>query len=172
LRGIEDEPCVLLGRSHAIGDVLLIEAGVTCQVGLLGLHIAIDGVLSQLLLVLVVLAVEARRYLPKVLGEGVLGLLHGIVVGTTTERPIGGELSRQRRRGVLVVAVHNALLRLVHHLAEIGVLSGVLVRPHLRRLSREGIGTRVDAVLAAQDLLQGVLLILLAAELTRCALLG
>lgn len=42
----------------------------------------------------------------------------------------------------------------------------------MRGLSREGIGTRVDAVLAAQDLLQGVLLILLAAELTRCALLG
>lgn len=75
LGGVEDEPCVLLGGSQAIGDILLCQACVTCKVGLLGRYRAIQRVLGQLLLVLVILAVEARGDIAQVLGQGVLRLL-------------------------------------------------------------------------------------------------
>lgn len=172
LRCVEDEACVLLSRAHLVGDTLLIEASVTRQIGLLGLHIAIQRALGQLLLVLVVLAVEARGYLAKVLGKGVLRLLHRVVVGAAAECPVGGELSGQSRSGVLVVAVDDALLRLVDHLAEERVLPGVLVCAYLRVLAKVRVVRRVDVVLAAKDLLQGVLLVLLAAKLTSRTLLS
>jgi len=97
-------------------DALLIQASVTRKIGLLSLHIAIQRVLGQLLLVLIVLAVEARRHLSEVLGKRVLRLLHGVVVGTSTEGTVLCELRGHGGSGVLVVAVDNVLLGLVDHL--------------------------------------------------------
>lgn len=116
LGGVEDQASILLGCPKLVLQALLIQGSVTCQVRLLSLHIAVQGVLGELLLVLVVLAVEARRHLAEVLGESVLRLLHGVVVGASAERTIRSELSRQSRSRVLVVAVDDVLLGLVDHL--------------------------------------------------------
>lgn len=166
LGGVEDEPCVLLSGSQAVGDVLLGKTCVTRQVGLLGRYGAIQRVLGQLLLVLVVLAVEARGDVAQVLGKRVLRLLHGIVIRTTTERTVGGELRSECGSIVLVVAVDDVLLRLVDHLTKVRVLAGVLVGPHVRGEAKGRIDSRVDAVLTVCDALQSVHLRLLTVQPT------
>lgn len=87
-----------------------------------------------------------------------------LVIGGATKRTTLGELRCQLWSSRVLVGVRNVRVGLIDHRLQLRVISLVRVCPNLRRRAHIRVCTGIDAVLAAQDPLKGLLLGLLVSQ--------
>lgn len=155
---VEDVASVLLGRGKLILDTLLVDTGVTCQIGLLGVELVLNLLLLQLRRLVVVLEKQVVGAVTQVLRQRVLVILNLLVIGRSAERATLCELCRRRGDRGVGIGIRDVCVCLVDHRLQLGIVADVLVISNRRGLAEVRIRTRIYIELTTSNAKQSVVL--------------